>query len=418
MTKSTNDKLVIKLPKPHKGGQRAIYLHPARFQVLACGRRYGKTELGKVLSYREMVKNGGEVWWVAPQYKMSTKTWHELLSAFRPIATWVSAQERTIVLSNGGKLVVWSGDAGETMRGGSPSLVIMDEAAMITDNSLWFGVIQPALMDNKGRAYFLSTPRGRNWFYDVYVMGMDFSGNMKRDEQYKSWNFSSYNNPHIDPKVIDSTKLSTPDRFFRQEYMAEFLTDSGSVFRGVLDISTMPYMKPYPGRFSVGVDWGRKEDYTAVSIFDIDAKTQVHLERMSKVDFPTQIAFLKGLFEEWRPLHIGIEENSFGLPAADYLRKEGIKFKSIYMTNKRKREVIELLSLNIEQRKIKLLNERIQINELQAYQMNTTAHNNITYNAASGYHDDTVIATGLANYMMEMSINTFGGGVPIISGWT
>ena len=69
-------------------------------------------------------------------------------------------------------------------------------AAMITNESVWFGVIQPALMDHKGKAYFLSTPRGRNWFYDVYMMGRDLPGNIKYDSQYKSWNLTSYSNPY------------------------------------------------------------------------------------------------------------------------------------------------------------------------------------------------------------------------------
>ncbi len=419
MAKISGSSTIISLPKPHPGGQRAIYKHPARFQVVACGRRFGKTELGKVLAYKEMAENGGEVWWIAPQYKMSTKTWHELLNTFRPIATWVSAQERTIVLPNGGKLIVWAGDSGgDAMRGGSPSLIILDEAAMIKDNSLWFSVILPALTDHKGRAYFLSTPRGRNWFYDIYKKGDSRSSPIDRDDQYKSWNFTSYNNPYISSKVIDDTKKSTPDRFFRQEYLAEFLTDSGTVFRGVIDASTAPYCDPYPGSFVFGIDWGRKEDYTVISVFDVILRTQVNLYRMSKVDFVKQVAFLKEIVDEWQPFMIGAEENSMGIPVIDFVRAEGIKVKPIYMTNKRKKEIIELLSLNIEKENITLLNEPIQIRELQAYQMETTKGGNITFNAASGYHDDTVIATGISNYVMDRLNNTFGGAIPVINGWS
>ena len=410
--KKTN---AIILPTPHQGGQRAIYSHTARFQVVACGRRFGKTEIGKVLAYREMAENGGTVWWIAPSYKTSTETWTELLNTFRPLASWISAQERTIILSNGGKLIVWSA-TNEVMRGGSPNLVILDEAAMIPSGSLWYGAIMPALTDHEGRAFFLSTPRGRNWFYDIYKMGDE--NNPEYDNQYRSWNFPSYNNPYINSDIINKAKKSTPDRFFRQEYLAEFLTDSGTVFRGVIKISTSDYKEPYDGQFVVGIDWGRKEDYTVVSIIDVNTRTQVYMERMSKVDFPKQISFLKGLFEDWKPFLICAEENSMGIPVIDFMRKDGIKVKPVYMTNKKKREVIELLSLNIEKENITLLNEKIQIRELQAYQMNTTTIGNITYNATSGYHDDTVIAISIANYAMDRLNNTFGGGIPIISSWS
>jgi len=414
----TTNNTVIKLPKPHVGGQRAIYLHPSRFQVVACGRRYGKTQLGIILAYKEMAKNGGTVWWISPQYKMSTTTWHELLNTFRPIATWVSAQERTIILPNGGKLVVWAGDTGgDAMRGGAPSLTILDEAAMINGNSLWYSVILPALSDKKGRAYFLSTPRGRNWFYDIYRKGLDLPGNTEYDSQYKSWNFSSYENPYMDSSVFDDARKSTPDIFFRQEYLAEFLLDSGSVFRGVIDASNASFKDPYDGKFVAGIDWGRKEDYTVITILDTNTREQVCMERMSKVDWPEQIAFIKGLFDVWKPYLVGAEENAMGDTAVQFLQKEGVKIRPIYMTNRRKKDIIDMLSINIEKQRIKLLNDQVQIRELQAYQMDTTAFGNIRYNAAAGYLDDTVIALGIANFLMDSAIRTFGRAVPRLDGW-
>lgn len=385
---------------------------------MACGRRFGKTELGKVLAYREIAKNAGEVWWITPQYKMSTTVWRELLETFRPITSWISAQERTLITKNGGKLVVWAGDtSGDSMRGGAPNLAILDEAAMIKDNELWFKVIMPALTTHEGRAYFLSTPRGRNWFYELYEKGNPESHTYHPD--YKSWRFNSYQNPHQNPKMFDDAKESTPHKFFMQEYMAEFLTDSGDVFRGAAEVSTLPYRVPYVGgRFIFGIDWGRKNDFTVITVMDAITKEQVDAEWLNKIDYPEQLDFIQKMIRKWNPVEIVIEENAIGLPLIEFLERDGVKnIESVYFTNKRKREYIEQLQLDIEKQNIKLLNEPRQVRELQAYEMDRTSFGNIQYNAADGFHDDMVIALALCNYHVQNQFMSFGASMPKIRGW-
>ena len=56
--------MTLKLPPLHPA-QAAIYAHPARFKVIACGRRFGKTELGKQLLLHHAT-NGGVTWWISP----------------------------------------------------------------------------------------------------------------------------------------------------------------------------------------------------------------------------------------------------------------------------------------------------------------------------------------------------------------
>jgi hypothetical protein len=403
----------ISLRTPHKGGQRAIALHPTRFQILACGRRFGKTELGKFLAFSTMINDGGTVWWITPTYKMSTEIWRELSGLLKPAITWISAAERALTISNGGKLVVWS--AGDTMRGGKADLVIIDEAAMFPSRELWFAAVAPALMDNpKSRAYFLSTPRGRNWFYDVYKLGLD---GPHKDPNYKSWNYSSYFNPYMPASSINDIKLSTPERFFEQEYLALFNVDSGEVFKGVAEASFLEYREPYEGRFVFGIDWGRKIDYTAVCVMDMDSKQQVDMYRTSRTKWREQMKAIAELKAKWNPIKIIAEENSMGDSAIEMLEEEGLKVDSVFFTNKVKRAYIELLSINIQKQEISLLNEKIQVNELQAYQMDTTKLGNITYNALSGYHDDTVIALSIANYHCFNNFKLAGAKVPIMPGW-
>jgi hypothetical protein len=373
--------------------------------------------MGKVIIAEEVIKRGGEAWYVAPQYKMSTAIWREMLDTFRPLAKWISAQERTIELKNGGKLVVWAGDtSADSMRGGAPNAVVVDEAAMLPDGSLWYSVLMPALTDHEGKAYFLSTPRGRNWFYELYRMGESPTNEFV---DYKSWRFSSYCNPYNNPKIIDAARLSTPEKFFQQEYMAEFMLDAGDVFRNVNEVNNGLYAVPEAcdGAIVFGVDWGRKEDYTVISIMEADTKVQVGMERISRVGWDVQKNFLAEQIKLWKPAIVAAEENSMGDVLINDMRELGFDIVPFYTTGDSKRQIIEELSLDIEKKNISLLNEPIQTRELQAFQMDRTKSGNIRYNAASGFHDDTVIALAIANHFSNSMIGSFGGAMPKIKGW-
>lgn len=388
----------LALHRPHTGGQRAVWLHPARFQVLVCGRRWGKSELARLVAVKELLA-GGEVWFISPTYKMSVTTWRYFVSLLGKHAEMANGSERMMTFSNGASLTIWSGGKADTMRGGGPSLAVFDEAAMLKDDTAWSAVVRPALSDRLGRALFPSTPRGRNWFWHLYNMGNDpaFA------PEYKSWNFPSWNSPLFRPSEVESARRSLPERLFRQEYVAEFLEDAGGVFRGVIAAATLEERAPYgPGRVVFGVDWGRDNDFTVISVVDKLTGEQVALERFNQISWELQTARLKALAAAWQPRAIWAEENAMGGPLIEQLQRAGLPVVPFQTTAASKPTVIDALSLAIEQKAIKLLNDRVQTVELQAYEMARTRAGNITYNAPAGAHDDTVMALAIAWYGVQM----------------
>jgi len=359
------------------------------------------------------VNDGKIVWWVTPTYKMSTPVWKVILEMLRPLATWVSAQERRIFLPNGGEVTVWAGESPDSIRGGKADVVIIDEAAMLNSDEAWFKVLQPALLDRQGRAYFFSTPRGHNWFYELFLEGQ------KKDQNlYKSWQFSSYFNPYMKNEWIDQNRKTTPDRFFRQEYLAEFIDDAGEVFRKILDASILPYRTPYSGEFVIGIDWGRKMDFTVACVLDVKTGEQVDLVRFSKIAWETQRNNILALINKWKPQTIIAEENSMGdVLIEQFLTEFNVDVEPYYMTNKSKSVVIDKLVLALEIGKLKLLKEPVQIRELQGFNGKRSSFGNIIYGAPAGMHDDTVIALALANYAAETSMASYGGAMPRLSVW-
>lgn len=378
---------------PLHHGQRAILNGLARFTVVACGRRFGKTELGKNLML-ERALLGEQCWWVAPTYRMAGQVWRDLRRACRRlnVIQRVDGSDRLIDLTTGGSIAIRSAHTADHLRGAGLDFVVLDEAAFMPA-ALWPEVIRPMLLDRQGSALFLSTPYGRNWFWEIFQHGLtDETG------EWRSFRFTSYDNPLLSPDELDAIRRNTPENIFRAEYLAEFLDDAGQVFRGVREAATAPAdAHPIAGRiYAAGVDWGRSHDYTAITILDVEAGTVVALDRFREIGWALQRGRLRALCERWSPVVIFAEENSIGSVNIEALQREGLPVRPFKMTAASKAPLIEALALAIEQGQIALPPDETLLNELAAFTFERRAGGALRYSAPSGLHDDTVISLALA----------------------
>jgi phage FluMu gp28-like protein len=362
-----------------------------RFKVLACGRRWGKTELGKAIAI-EAAQRGETVWWISPNYPQSVDVWMSLKMSLA--AVWESKIEsyRLVTLPGGGSIRVRSGDAPDSLRGVSLDLAILDEAAFMSEY-VWTQAIRPTLSDRRGRALFLSTPKGvANWFHNIYRHGLD----VNRTE-WRSWQFPTATNPYIDPDEILSAKSDLSETIFRAEYGAEFVTESGTVFRRVQQALTAPPNPTYnpTHRYVMGVDWGRVNDFTVAVVIDMNEQAMVEMDRFNQVGWSIQRGRLMELAARWQPSTIYAEANSIGGPNIEALVNEGLHVKPFNTTQRSKVQIIEELAHAIETRQLALLNHPILLHELLAFEYSPSA-SGPRYEAPSGGHDDTVIALAIA----------------------
>jgi hypothetical protein len=408
--------LNITLPKLHTN-QAAIKHASARFQVLACGRRFGKTELAKFL-LAEYVIRGFPVAYFAPSYKMTKETFRGMRYMCRELITRSSENEGRMEFVTRGSLDFWSlsTTSGESVRGRKYRYVVIDEAAMVPNGDALFNeVIRPLLVDMAGGALFCSTPKGRNWFYDIFMRGMDDSFT-----EWKSWNFPTLSNPYIAESEVEAARLTTPERSFRQEYLAEFVEDAGSVFRQVSRVSVLkPVEQVQAGtgaKYVMGVDWGRDVDFTVISVFDATTRKQVYLDRFNQVGYRLQRDRLKAVYQKFQPTLCLIEENSIGTINIEELQRDGLAVTPFYTSYTSKSEIIDALAIAIEQEQVQLLDHEVQKHELQAYSMHRTPNGYYIYGAPPGGHDDCVMATAIAwrgvlmsdaagTIMRQMSVN-------------
>ena len=155
--------------------QQKVFASPTRFKVVAAGRRCGKSRLSAVTLLIEALNcpEGSSVMYVAPTIGQArTIIWDLLHELGRPVIKSSHVNNLEITLVNGRKILVRGADNPDSLRGVSLTYVVMDESAYIKQD-VWERIIRAALSDKKGRALFISTPSGRNWFYDVYKLGKD-----------------------------------------------------------------------------------------------------------------------------------------------------------------------------------------------------------------------------------------------------
>lgn len=375
---------------PHPG-QAAVHHSPARFKVLDCGRRWGKTRLG-VMECLDVAAKRGRAWWVAPSYKMSEVGWRPLRRmAGRIPGADVRKVDRQVLLPGGGEVAVRSADNPDSLRGEGLDFVVMDECAFMHEDA-WSQALRPALSDRMGRALFISTPKGRNWFWRLWVLGQ------QGGDEWRSWQFPTSSNPFIAASEIEAARAHLPERVFRQEYLAEFIDDAGGVFRRVMEAATAtPQERAVAGHsYVMGVDWGKHQDFSALAVLDLETRELVCLDRFNQIDYTVQTNRLKALAERFRPVNIVAESNAMGDPLIEQLRRDGLPVTPFQTTHATKTAAIDALALAFERGDIRIVPEAVLVNELQAYEMQRLPSGLLRYTAPAGMHDDTVMALALA----------------------
>ena len=383
--------MIVELPALHPG-QHIIQSHPARFRVLACGRRWGKTRLGALLAL-EVAMRKGRAWWTAPSYRMSAVGWRLVRQLAQQIpGAAIRENDQLIRLPGGGSLQVRSADDPQSLRGEGLDFVVLDECAYMAE-AAWNEALRPALSDRQGKALFISTPKGRSWFWRAWMRGQDGG-----DAEWAAWQFPTASNPHIAPGEIEAARRSLPERIFAQEYLAQFLDDSASVFRHITEAATATAQAKRigGGQYVIGVDWAKHNDYTVLAVINVAARALVHLERFNQIDYQVQIGRLRGLCQAFSPQVVIAEQNSIGDALIEQLQREGLPVLPFQTTNASKTAIIDSLALAFEQGAIKIIPDEQLIAELQAYEMERLPSGLLRYSAPAGVHDDTVMALAMA----------------------
>ncbi len=380
----------VTLYSPHSNQKlihEAINETDTKYFVLDIGRQFGKSILGQNQCVDFMLNKGWSGAWVSPTYRQAKKVSDEMDSAFKGLFNY-NRSELIMRTPNGSQLQMFSSERYDNIRGFTFDFLIMDEAAW-QDEEAWTSVLRPTILVKGKKVLFLSTPRGKNWFYTLFQLGLT-------EDNYKSFRFTSYDNPMIDPKEIDSAKQVLPDHIFRQEYLAEFIDDAGSVFRNIPESIRLGDKS---GRLFAGVDLGRADDYTVLTIIN-EKNDEVFCKRWRHMDWSTIINEVSLVLNEYKP-RVRIESNGAQDAIYEMILKKITYNKSFVepfvTTSKSKQTIIEDLIVCFEEKSIGIIGEDFQRHELEifTYEYNLKTRS-IKYSAPIGLHDDYVMSRAIA----------------------
>jgi hypothetical protein len=262
--------------------------------------------------------SGAHVAWVVPTYKNGRPLWRWAEATVNPLrraGIQVNRSERVIEFPGGGFVSIYSADNPTSILGEAFHLIIADEAARM-DESVWTETLLPTLADYDGRAMLISTPRGRNWFWQEWQKGQH------PNSQVKSWNAPSSANPN--PRIKRAAALAR-DRVARsvyeQEWQALFVEDGLTLFTiEDIDRASQPYDPPTTGQWLTTVDVGRRRDATVINTFDISCTPyrRVAFERLERVPYPLIQQRIADQARAW-PGQLVIESNGVGDPLIENL---------------------------------------------------------------------------------------------------
>lgn len=382
--------------KPHQALVRnALFSGLVRFFVMVCGRRSGKT-LGAVYMTVEFLTTHPDTvgYWVAPTYGLTRKGMREtirfLRHGWKHLVASVNRSEKRIEFTNGAFLEFHTADNPDSLVGEGLDWLVVDEAALIGDEEVWTGRLRPALADKQGRALFISSPRGKNWLYELFRRG---------EQKVEGWgcaNIPTAKAGFVAESELLDIKRDTPERVWQQEYEARFLDDGGDVFRKV-DAAAAPNAKA-DGYVVLGVDLAKTRDWTVIWALN-ELGEWVAFDRFQDLDWAVQKPRIVSAYRalgahrallDTTGMHVG------GDAVLDDLRRDGLIVEGVNLDGSTKRAVIENAMLRFDQGAVTVPNDATVLDEFKRYTYTALPSGRDRYSAPSGQHDDIVMACALA----------------------
>lgn len=386
--------------EPHEA-QWKVHNSTARFRIVCAGRRFGKSLLASRECMARLILPNQRVWIVAPTYELTKKVFREVFWSFhRHIPLWIaksSEADLKVELINGSVVECKSADNPVSLIGEGIHLLIIDESARIPE-SVWSRALRPTLTDTEGDVLLISTPQGMNWFKQMFVRGQD-----PTEKHYESWQFPSISNPYLKEREIKETERTLPERTFRQEFLAEFLSDAGAVFRNVDNCIKGSLEEPKESNsYILGVDLAKHSDFTVLIVgrYEDGHLHVVAFDRFNQLDWSLQRKKIVAFSKRYNNAKIVVDSTGVGDAVYEDLGKECGNIEPYrIVSNTIKSQLIENLVVALENGEVSFPSIPELINELKIFTFERSERSGKTlYTAPSGFHDDAVIALALAYY--------------------
>lgn len=259
--------------------QRELHQDGTRFKVVVVGRRSGKSTYALNEAIATCLEKDNQlVWIVVPTFQQAKDIYWRGSDISRYLMKGMYKKKNDsdlmVEFNNGSIMYLKSAERPDSLKGSGLDLLIWDEVAM-TRNAryVWEEVLQPTLSDKHGRAVFISTPKGYNYFYELYMRGVE-----GKDPEWKSWkiatkdSYAPWTMTKQGQQELEKLKQRMTEDAYAQEYEADFTRRTGLIFpefdRGI-HVRDFEVVSKYP--LEMGQDFGYTHPTAMIySYFDND----------------------------------------------------------------------------------------------------------------------------------------------------
>lgn len=398
----------IKLPILNFPAQQSIFDTTARFVIVPKGRRFGMTRGAANNFIKEALegkfKKGLWVDTVNSNIERYVERYFIPALSKLPENLWGWRKQQKILLIKDAYIDFRSADTPETLEGFGYDKAFLNEAGIILRSEyLWHNAIRPMLWDFKPRTIIGGTPKGKGVFHELYQRGLD-----KSQQDYTSFHFTSFDNPYIQHDLIMEDIKTSPERVVKQEIYAEFLDDTGIVFRGITEVAVLnpndlSKQEAKEGHiYVIGCDLAKVQDFTVLTVWDRTTNEQILQMRFNQLEYPFQKEKIKSLSMKYNRALVMIDSTGLGEPIYEDLVRSGVPCEPIHFTNEIKKQLVEKLSTWIELKHCKMLNLPETIQEFNSFTYDYSEKTGrVMYNAPIGFHDDIVMSCALAIWSLQ-----------------
>ena len=385
--------------RPHRGQQGfldLLFSTDSKYYTLVSSRQAGKSILGmNLLLYFSINDPGSKTAFISPTYQQVRKVMEELNDAIAEakITKKINFSTYEIHLLNGSTIFFRSAENYDALRGYTFDYMLLDEAAYVKEQG-WRSAIQPTVLIKGKKVILMSSPRGQDFFYEMYQLGQD-----PEHPNYQSYKMTYDGNPFVDMQEIEAAKKTLPPAIFRAEYQGEFIQGESMVFQNYKACQFDQYPKPR-GRVYVGVDLAKETDYTCAVFMD-EAGQVVEIYREKQKQWHHMIDEIVNRSLKYGA-HILVESNSMGTVVIEQMQRKYQKVEGFTTTNKSKQEIIEGLILDFSEQSIGIPSQELFEplgSELDVFEMTYSPRSrSVIYKAREPFHDDLVMALAIANF--------------------
>lgn len=381
---------------PH---QKEAIFGATRFKVLVWHRKARKTYTSIIETIRQAMLRPGVYWHIFPTYgEAKDAVWRDpnMLFSIIPPSIIDKTNESELVVTlktDKGKSIfqLKGADDPDALRGPNPYGIIFDEFEKMKEEA--WDVCEPVLRANNGWAWFVGTPMGKNHFWKFYQRGIS------NHFEWKSTLVRASTSGIIPLPALELSREGMPEALYNQEYECLFLEGVGQVFRGVREVCNANPYPPFQDHIYVmGCDVAKHEDWTVITVYDRLNNCQVYQDRFQKLEWPFQKAKIKAISDRYNRALVALDATGLGDPIADDLIRAGVPVEPVKFTVQTKKDMIEKLSIYIEQKHIRILNTEDTLREFDNFSYSIGPTGRISYGAPEGrdLHDDIVISHALA----------------------